>query len=101
MRFHCNISIIWYTVRNEIKGKAMKKTIKIVSMPILGLLLTACKSAAPVIIPDSPSFKKGKHDGCETSKGTYTKRSKMFRNNADYQNGWFYGRQNCHLSNMK
>jgi len=88
-------------VRNEIKGKEMRKTIRIVSMLILGLLLTACKSAAPVIIPDSPSFKKGKHDGCATSKGTYTKRSKLFRKDADYQNGWFYGRKSCTLSETK
>jgi hypothetical protein len=72
----------------------MKKTIKVVSMGALGLLLAACTSSAPTL-PDSPSFKQGNHDGCATAKGEYTKSSEMFRGNADYQDGWYYGRKHC------
>ena len=61
------------------------------------LLLTACTSSAPAL-PDSPSFKQGSYDGCATAKGEYTKKSETFRSNADYQNGWFYGRRNCNPS---
>jgi len=73
----------------------MKKTIKVISMGALALLLAACTSSASVL-PDSPSFNQGNHDGCATAKGEYTKNSASFRGNADYQDGWYYGRKHCH-----
>ena len=63
-------------------------------MGVLGLLFTGCKGSAPVL-PNSPSFKQGNKDGCATAKGSYTKNSKSFKGNADYQDGWFYGRRHC------
>ena len=60
-------------------------------------LLTACTSSAPVL-PDSASFKQGNKDGCATASGEYTKNSHAFKREADYQNGWFYGRKNCNPS---
>jgi len=60
------------------------------------LFLSACtggSSAMPV--SHTPEFKKGQHDGCTTASGNYVKNSEMFRNNMDYQNGWFYGRSKC------
>jgi hypothetical protein len=72
----------------------MTKTIKVISMGTLVLLLAACTSSAPTL-PDSPSFKQGNKDGCATATGEYTKSSEMFRGNADYQDGWYYGRKHC------
>lgn len=54
----------------------------------------ACKGAAPKL-PKSPHFQQGYNHGCTTAKGDYRKDSKAFRNNADYYNGWFYGRKHC------
>lgn len=61
------------------------------------LALSACTNSAPTL-PDTPGFKQGHHDGCSTAKGTYTKNSELFRNDADYQDGWFYGRKHCNPS---
>ncbi len=43
----------------------------------------------------STDFKKGIQDGCETSRGVYTKSHKAFNNSNDYHNGWFTGRNKC------
>jgi hypothetical protein len=43
----------------------------------------------------SSSYKQGIRDGCETSRGIYTKSHKLFNNNNDYYNGWFLGRHKC------
>ena len=64
------------------------------------LLLTACTSSEPVL-PNSPSFKQGNLDGCATAKGEYTKNSEMFKADADYQDGWFYGRKHCNPAQAK
>ena len=61
------------------------------------LLFTACTSSAPTL-PDSPSFKQGNKDGCATATGEYTKNSASFKGNADYQDGWYYGRKHCNPS---
>lgn len=61
------------------------------------LLFTACTNSAPVL-PDTPSFKQGKKDGCSTASGEYRKDSDAFKIDADYKNGWFYGRKECNPS---
>jgi hypothetical protein len=43
----------------------------------------------------SSPFKRGIRDGCETSRGVYTKSHKLFNQNIDYYNGWFKGRNKC------
>lgn len=73
----------------------MKKIISIGLISAVSILFTGCTSSAPTL-PDSPSFKQGNHDGCATAKGEYTKSSELFRENADYQDGWYYGRKHCH-----
>ena len=72
----------------------MKILLKISLVLTTIFLITACTSSEPVL-PDTPSFKKGNQDGCTTAQGTYTKNSELFRNDADYQDGWFYGRRHC------
>jgi major membrane immunogen (membrane-anchored lipoprotein) len=72
----------------------MKKIINAALMIAVSTLFTACTSSAPVL-PDTPSFKQGKQDGCTTATGEYTKNSDAFNLDADYKNGWFYGRKNC------
>ena len=75
----------------------MKKITTITLMTTSLFLFTACTSSAPVL-PDTPSFKKGKLDGCSTATGEYTKDSDAFKGDTDYKNGWFYGRKNCNPS---
>jgi hypothetical protein len=75
----------------------MKILLNLSLIATTSLLFTACTSSAPTL-PDSPSFKQGNHDGCATAKGEYTKSSEMFRGNADYQDGWYYGRKHCNTS---
>jgi hypothetical protein len=43
----------------------------------------------------SSAYKHGIRDGCETSRGIYTKSHRLFNNNIDYYNGWFSGRNRC------
>ena len=78
----------------------MKKLINIILVVGVSLLFTACTSSAPTL-PDSPSFKLGEKDGCATASGAYTKNSDSFKMDADYKNGWFYGRKNCNPSQAK
>lgn len=40
-------------------------------------------------------YQQGIADGCKTSKGYYTKSHILFKNNMDYNNGWFLGRNRC------
>ncbi|MCF6243970.1 MAG: hypothetical protein L3J43_02920 [Sulfurovum sp.] len=40
-------------------------------------------------------FKKGIKDGCQTSKGVYTKSHWSFKNRQKYADGWFLGRSKC------
>jgi hypothetical protein len=43
----------------------------------------------------SDTYKKGVRDGCETSKGYYTKNHRLFNDDNDYYHGWFTGRNRC------
>ena len=43
----------------------------------------------------SSHAKRGIRDGCETSRGVYTKSHRLFNNSNDYYNGWFMGRNRC------
>jgi hypothetical protein len=75
----------------------MKTLLNLSLLAMTSLLFIACTSSAPVL-PDSPSFNQGKKDGCATATGDYMKNSEMFKENSDYQNGWFYGRKHCNPS---
>jgi len=77
----------------------IKKTLNISLIAATALLFTACTSSAPIV--QSPSFKSGSQDGCATAKGTYTKNSTSFKNDKEYQNGWYAGRKNCNPSQAK
>ena len=43
----------------------------------------------------SGTFHSGMNDGCSTAKGKYSKDSARFSGEADYKEGWFYGRRKC------
>ena len=43
----------------------------------------------------SSTYKHGIRDGCETSRGIYTKSHALFNDDIDYYNGWFLGRKKC------
>jgi hypothetical protein len=78
----------------------MKKMIKIALLFIGTLAFTACTSSSSnaSVLPETPSFVAGKKDGCSTATGDYTKNSDAFNTDADYKNGWFYGRKTCNPS---
>ena len=76
----------------------MKKTLSFLLPLTTMLFLSGCNNtpAAPVI--KSPHYALGEQDGCTTAKGTYTKDSELFRNDPDYEKGWFAGRKYCNPS---
>ena len=41
------------------------------------------------------TYKKGIKDGCTTSKGKYKKSHWLFKNQKNYVDGWFLGRNKC------
>lgn len=43
----------------------------------------------------SKGYKKGIKDGCATAKGDYTKSHYRFKNDIDYNDGWFLARNRC------
>jgi len=43
----------------------------------------------------SDNLKKGTEDGCTTAKGDYKKSHTLFKNDKDYNDGWFLGRNRC------
>ena len=43
----------------------------------------------------SSAFKDGIRDGCETSRGIYTKSHQRFNTDIEYYYGWFRGRNKC------
>ena len=47
---------------------------------------------------ESSSYINGDSDGCETAKGRYTKNHSEFKNNLNYHEGWFNGRQRCQIA---
>jgi len=71
----------------------MKKIINISLVAAASLLFTACTNSAPEV--HSPGFYAGSQDGCATAAGTYTKNSDSFKNDKEYQNGWYAGRKSC------
>ena len=79
----------------------MTKTINVVLIATASLLFTACTSSSLPAPVQTPSFKAGSQDGCATAKGTYTKNSHSFKNDKEYQNGWYAGRKNCNPSQAK
>mgnify|MGYP007105827911 CR=1 FL=1 len=76
----------------------MKKTIYVVMVASASLLFTACTGSNLPVNAGTPSFKAGSNDGCNTASGAYTKNSNAFKNDQDYQDGWFYGRKKCNPS---
>lgn len=79
----------------------MKKMINITLIAAVSLLFTACTSSTATPMTKSPSFELGEKDGCATASGAYTKNSDSFKMDADYKNGWFYGRKNCNPAQAK
>jgi major membrane immunogen (membrane-anchored lipoprotein) len=73
----------------------MIKIINLIMIATALLLFTACSSSNLPVNAQTPNFKLGSQDGCTTASGAYTKNSDSFRNNKDYQDGWFYGRKKC------
>lgn len=53
------------------------------------------KEASLDLSQKSESFHSGMNDGCSTAKGKYKKSSASFSSDADYKEGWFYGRRKC------
>lgn len=92
-----NQSMIGYNLLSNIKGKIMKRTIKIVMVAAVAGLISGCASSEPRI-SNTPNFKSGQTDGCNTAQGAYTKNSALFKTDLEYQNGWFYGRKHCNPS---
>ena len=43
----------------------------------------------------SKGYKRGIRDGCTTAQGDYRKSHRLFKNDADYNDGWFLGRNRC------
>lgn len=78
----------------------MRKILNAILIAAVSLLFTACTSSKPAV-PDTPSFKQGQQDGCNTALGAYTKNSDSFKMDADYKNGWHYGRKNCNPAQSK
>jgi len=76
----------------------MKKTIYITMIASASLLFTACTGSSLPVNAETPGFKTGSNDGCATAGGAYTKNSNAFKNDQDYQDGWFYGRKKCNPS---
>jgi hypothetical protein len=73
----------------------LKTMINVALIAAVSLLFTACTSSGSAPMAKSPSFKLGEKDGCTTASGAYTKNSDSFKMDADYKNGWFYGRKQC------
>jgi len=46
----------------------------------------------------SKVYKEGIVDGCTTASGNYKKSHIDFKNNLDYENGWFLGRNMCNTT---
>ncbi len=80
---------------NDNKGNSMKTLFYSITVALWILLLSGCGSTPAV---KSPAYTQGAHDGCQTAHGTYTKDSERFRNDPDYENGWFAGRRECNPS---
>jgi len=59
------------------------------------IFFAACTSSDVPMTPKSPMYKLGQTDGCTTATGAYTKNSENFRNNKEYEDGWYEGRRNC------
>ena len=62
------------------------------------LLVTGCGTIQTAPVIHSAAYSQGKHDGCQTANGEYTKDSKQFSSDPDYENGWFDGRRECNPS---
>ena len=43
----------------------------------------------------STNYQQGIIDGCTTAKGNYKKSHTLFKNDYDYNKGWFLGRNKC------
>jgi len=80
------------------KGSFMKKTPLLILVASTTLFFAGCGSTPSAPMIKNPHYSLGEQDGCATAKGTYTKNSELFRNNPDYEKGWFAGRQYCNPS---
>ncbi len=81
------------------------KNKKIISLFILTIFFVSCgqnskdinkKTYKPINLKHkSESFKQGVYDGCKTASQKYKKNSNAFKNDFEYNNGWWEGRRNC------
>ena len=58
-------------------------------------IFSGCTSSGINLEKQTPSFQHGTKDGCATANGEYTKNHDSFKQDSEYQNGWFYGRKTC------
>jgi len=81
------------------------KNKKIILLLSLSLFFTSCGQNSknigkrihkPINLTyKSKSFKQGVYDGCKTASLNYKKNSNEFKNNIEYNKGWWAGRRNC------
>ena len=81
----------------------MTKTVTVSLIAVSAMFFSGCSSSNSGINMDSqtPSFQNGAKAGCETAKGAYRKDHTAFKNDMEYQNGWFYGRKKCNPVDSK
>jgi hypothetical protein len=85
------------------RGKKMKKILTLGLIAASAVLFSACTSSSSGINMDEQTagFQNGASAGCETAKGAFTKDYTAWKNDIQYQNGWFYGRKKCNPSDAR
>ena len=80
----------------------MKRIMTLTVLTLSALILSACGGSGGINMESqTPSFQNGAKDGCETAKGMYTKNHEAFKSDAQYNEGWFYGRKKCNPADAK
>jgi len=80
----------------------MKKIVTLSFIAVSAIFFSACSSTGGVNMDEqTPAFQNGATAGCDTAKGTYRKDHHAFKNDMEYQNGWFYGRKKCNPADAK
>ena len=80
----------------------MKKTGIFAAVALSLMLFNGCTGSSGInMASQTPSFQQGAKDGCETAKGMYTKNHTAFKQDQQYNDGWFYGRKKCNPAASK
>ena len=80
----------------------MKKTGIFIAVGLSVMLFNGCTSSSGIdMSSQTPSFQQGAKDGCDTAKGEYTKDHSAFKQDQQYNDGWFYGRKKCNPSDAR